>query len=225
MRDNRKTEGVLDLIASVGSQQQLVQEISAENIINLYRELPDSGRAELFEPVAPIAHELMTRGTSDERSMMQYQDARNTFTMFASYDRGRDDATTIDTSTSMSYAQTNVYSHAPTTVDVDRSLPPTPISESLQVSPVEGRFSRRVMARKHSDLLVEESAAVKSVCGAIGRVPPHILLHPRQRGVGHSSNASMVLDMEIVISPYSEHDFVSSLNAFNESERSTRAFF
>ena len=223
MRDNHKREGVLDPTASVGSQQQLVQEISAENIINLYRELPDSGRAELFEPFAPIAHEIMTRGTSDERSMIQYQDARNTFTMFASHDRGRDDATTIDTSTSMSYAQSNVYSHDPKTVDLHRSLPPIPISESLQVSPVEGRFSRRVMARRHS--VIEGSAAVKSVCGAIGRVPPHILLHPRQRGFGHSSNASMVLDMEIVISPYSEHDFVSSLNAFNESERSSRAFF
>ena len=225
MRDDHKEEEVLDTPASMDSQQQLVQEISADNIISLYRELPDSARAELVEPCAPIAHELMTHGTSDESSTVQYHDARNTNTMPASHDRARDSPTTIDTSTSMSYVQTNVYSHNPKPVDVDRSLPPTPISESLQVSPVEGRFNRRGTARQRSDLLVEESAAVKSVCGAIGQVPPHILLHPRQRGLGHSSNASMVLDMEIVIPPYLEHDFVSPLNSYNDSKRGSRAFF
>ena len=225
MRIYHKGEVTLDPPASMESQQQLVQEISADNIINLYRELPDSGRAELFEASAPIAHELMTPGTSDERSTIQRHDARDTSTRSASRFRARDSSTTIDTSTSMSYVQTNVYSHNPKTVDMHRSLPPTPISESLQVSPVEGNFSRRVTARKGSDLLIEESAAVKSVCGAIGQVPPHILLHPRQRGLGHSSDASMVLDMEIIIPPYLEHDFVSPLNAYNDSERSTRAFF
>ena len=225
MHDNHKEEGVLDPPASMDSQQQLVQEISADNIISLYRELPDTGRAELVEPFAPIAHELMTHGTSDEKSTIQRHDMRNTSTMSTSHFGARDSSTTIDTSTSMSYIRTNVYSHNPKTVDVERSLPPTPISESLQVSPVEGRFSRRVMARKHSDLLIEESAAVKSVCGAIGQVPPHILLHPRQRGLGHSSDASMVLDMEIVIPPHSENDFVSPQKAYYESERSSRAFF
>ena len=225
MRGDHKEERVLDPPASMESQQQLVQEISADNIISLYQELPDNGRAELVEPFAPIAHELMTHGTSDERSTVQYHDARNAPTMSASHVRARDSSTTIDTSTSMSYVQTNVYSHNLKSVDVHRSLPPTPISESLQVSPVEGRFGRRVTARQRSDLLVEESAAVKSVCGAIGRVPPHILLHPRQRGFAHSSNASMVWDMEIIIPPDLENDFVSPLNAYNESERSTRAFF
>ena len=225
MRENHKEEGVLDPTASIDSQQQLVQEISAEKIISLYRELPDNGRAELFEPFAPIAHELMTRGTFDERSTIQRHDARNTSTMSASHSRARDTSTTIDTSTSMSYVQTNVYSQNPKPVDVERSLPPTPISESLQVSPVEERFSRRAMARKGSGLLVEESAAVKSVCGAIGQVPPHILLHPRQRGLGHSSTASMVLDMEIVIPPHSESNLVSPQNTYNESETSNRAFF
>ena len=220
MRDNHKREGVLCPTASMESQQQLVQEISADNIISLYRELPEDGRGELVEPNAPIAHELMPHATSDERSMIQYHDARNTSTMFASHDRARESSTTIDTSTDMS-----VRSQNPKTVDLYRSLPPTPISESLQVSPVEGRFSKGVIARKGSDLLIEESAAVKSVCGAIGRVPPHILLLPRQRGYGHSSNASMVLDMEIVIPPDLENDFVSPLNAYNESERSSRAFF
>ena len=225
MRGNHKETGSLDPPTSTESQQQLVQEISADNIISLYQELPDSARAELVEPFAPIAHELMTHGTFDERSMIQYHDARNTTTMFASHGRVRDSSTTIDTSTSTSIVQTDVCLPNPKTVDVYRTLPPTPISESLQVSPVEGRFGRRGTARQRSDLLVEESAAVKSVCGAIGHVP-HILLHPRQRGLGHSSNASMVLDMEVVIPPYLEHDFVSPLNdAYNESKRSSRAFF
>ena len=226
MRGNRKETGSLDPPASMESQQQLVQEISADNIISLYQELPDSARAELVEPFAPIAHELMTHGTFDERSMIQYQDPRNATTMFASHGRVRDSSTTIDTSTSTSIVQTNVCLPNPITMDVDRTLPPTPISESLQVSPVEGRFGRRGTARQRSDLLVEESAAVKSVCGAIGHVPPHILLYPRHRGLGHSSNASMVLDMEVVIPPYLENDFVSPLNdAYNESKRSSRAFF
>ena len=225
MLENHKGEGPLDPTASMASQQQLVQEISADNIISLYRELPDNGRAELFEPSAPIAHELMTRGHSDERSMIQYHNSRDTSKMPVSHVRVRDSSTTIDTSTSMSYGQTNVYSHNPRTMDVERSLPPTPISESLQVSPVEGKFSRRVTARQRSDLLVEESAAVKSVCGAIGQVPPHILLHPRQRALGHSSDASMVMDMEIIIPPYLENDFVSPLNSYNNSKRGSRAFF
>ena len=221
MRDNHKGERPLDPPASMDSQQQLVQEISADTIISLYRELPDSGRAELFEPSAPIVHELMTRGTSDERSTIQRHDPKNTSKIPVSHVRAHDSSTTIDTSTSMSYVQTNLYPHNPKTVHVDRSLPPTPIS----VSPVEGNFSRRVTARQRSNLLIEESAAVKSVCGAIGQVPPHILLHPRQRALGHASDASMVLDMEIIIPPYLENDFVSPLNAYNDSERSTRAFF
>lgn len=233
-------------------QQQSIQEISMDSLIGPHRELPDSGRAELLDvakpsgsgnevselsgpsepvahelvdPFAPAAYELMTHGTSEGRSMIQNHNARNKYTIFVANDMARESWTRIGTSTDDPRVETTICSQKSKTVDVDRSLPPTPISESPQVSPVIANFSGVVTTRKASEAFSEGSAAVHSVCGIMGQMPPHIRLNAWQRGLAHSSYASM--DMEIVVPPaLSEFEIIKPLmNIYKENEKSRRNFF
>ena len=126
------------------------------SLIGAYRELPDTGKSELLDetapskfrhemseqpqPSAPVAYELMTPFSSGERSMVQNHSARKRFAIFKSTNVSRKSWPSIDTSIEIPCVETIIYSQKPKKVDLDWSLPPTPISESLQVSPIMKNF-------------------------------------------------------------------------------------
>ncbi|KAF6237178.1 hypothetical protein HO173_004646 [Letharia columbiana] len=166
----------------------------------------------------------MTHGTADGRSMIQNHGARSKYTIFVSTNVSSQSWTSIGTSTDIPCVGTTICSQKPKTVDLDRSLPPTPISESPQISPVIADFSGSVTTRKGSEAFVERPAAGKSICGTMGRVPSHTRLNAWQRELAHLSYASM--DMEFVIpSGLSEAETIKPLNVYKEMERSRRNFF
>lgn len=236
-RDHHNGERLHDTIESMELQKESIQEITVNSLIGPHRELPDSGKAELsgssepvahelVEPFAPVAHLLMTHRTSDERPMTQIHDARNKYKIFVSNNITRKSWTSIGTSTDIPCVETTICSQKPKTIDVDRSFTATPISESLQVSPVTENFSRVITTKTGSVAFVERSAAVKSVCGIMGQVPPHTRLHASQRGLARSKYASV--GMEIVIPPglsEVEAAIIEPLNIYKRNGRSRGNFF
>lgn len=196
-RNHQHGERDHDIIDLTDLQQQPVREMAMHGFVGPPRQLSATGKAELLdaattsgsgkevselsgpsEPVAhelaetfaPVAYELMTHGTADGRSMIQNHGARSKYTIFVSTNVSSQSWTSIGTSTDIPCVGTTICSQKPKTVDLDRSLPPTPISESPQISPVIADFSGSVTTRKGSEAFVERPAAGKSVCGTIGRV-------------------------------------------------------
>ena len=132
-----------------------------------YRELPDSGKAELVDPFAPVAHELMTRPPSDGTSTLRVHAPRSKHTTFVSTSMSTRSWTSIDTSTDIQCAKVQKLEM----MNLNRSLPPTPISESPQVGPVAVKFDGATASRRTPGAIDDTSAAVGSVCVAVGPCP------------------------------------------------------
>lgn len=152
------------------------------SLIGLHRELSDSGKAE-----------LMARRPSDGRAMTQCHDERTNVSMQS--------RSGIGIPTNNPCVETTICSEKPQTVDVDRSLPRTPISESPRVSPLVADISGVVMKRKGSEVCVAMSAVVGSVLGATDQVPSRTRLDAWQRGLAHLSYASMEIESKLPAGP------------------------
>jgi len=154
------------------------REIDHNSMVGPVRELPDSGRVELFDdhsPTAPgnevsetsqalppVAHELRSHRSS--QVMIQLRTA-NTSNIFKSTRISRKSWTSVTSSNSTprvisvlaqhrvfdadgasvvtSSLEAEIYaSYMRKSLDLNRSLPPTPISESPQISPVVVNFDK-----------------------------------------------------------------------------------
>ncbi|CAD6593003.1 MAG: hypothetical protein ASARMPREDX12_006650 [Alectoria sarmentosa] len=123
-----------------------IQQIDTNNLCGP-REVPDTeivelrgGRSvlELEESPKPIRYELMANQDSAGHIMTQDLNARNRFAIFTSTGLLRESRPTVGTSTDKPNVEV-VNSASPPRgfQDLNRSLPPTPISESPQVWPFE----------------------------------------------------------------------------------------
>ena len=202
-------------------RQSSIQQIANNSLIGTYQELPDSGRAELVDPNAPVAYELMDQRPSDGTSMLRYHAPRSKSTKFVFIDMSTQSRTSVDTSSDTQYVQTQKLE----TKDLNRSLPPTPISESPQASPVAVNFNRAIASRRGRDVVDGRSAAVESTCErTMGYVLSPTHLNAWQRRFAHKSYASM--DMEIVVPPgLSEVEIIKPLNVIKKTEECRRNFF
>ena len=199
-------------------RQQSIQGTAKNSLTGPYQEHPGSGKAGLVNPIAPVAHELMTQRLSKETSMLQNHDPRSKHTTFVSTNPSTQSWTSIDIFFNVQCAKTQ----KPDNIDLDRPLPPTPISDSPHLSPVAVSFNSAMASRRGSDEVDARSAAVQSVIDVTGHVtsPP---THPNawQRRLAHSSHASM--DMEIVIPPgLSEVEIIRPLNVAKKKSEGCR---
>lgn len=218
------------------------------SLIGLHRELPDSGKQELLNMESPsgsgkevlelsgsseaVAHELperfsgaarktMTGYISKERPMTQHRNASNKCKIFVSTNMASESCTSIDTLSDIPCVETAISAYSAKAVFVNRSLPPTPISESPQVSPVEISFRRTLRVKKESETFVEESSAIKSLRGTTGGVLAHFYANSSQPEFPHMSLASM--NIEIMIPP--DIPEVKPLSFYKEDTASHSNFF
>lgn len=201
--------------------QQPIQEMAYNGLIGPYGELPNSEKAELVDPNAPVAHELMDQRPSDGTSMLRYHAPRNTNTTLILTNISTRSWTSIDTSSNTQCVQAQKLE----TIDLNRSLPPTPISESPQVGPVTVKFNGAIASRRDPDVIDGRSAAVESTCEKdMGHVQSPTHLNAWQRRFAHLSYASM--EMETVIPPdLLEVETIKPLNVVKKTEECRRNFF
>ena len=204
------------------SRQPSIQEIVNNSLTGPYQELPDSGKAELVGSFAPVAHEVMTQHPSDITSRLQNHASPSEYTLFVSTGVLTQNSTSIDTSSDIQRARTQ----RPETINLNRSLPPTPISESPQVSPFAANFNGAMASRRDPDVFDARSAALESIPETVGDVPSPTPTHLNawQRRFAHLSYASM--DMEIVVPPdLSDVEIIKPLNVTKKGEGYRRNFF
>lgn len=218
------------------------------SLIGLHRELPDSGKHELLNMESPsgsgkevlelsgsseaVAYELperfsaatrkvMTGYSSSGRPMTQRRNASNKCRILVSTNMGRESCTSIDTLTDIPCVETAISAYSAKAVFVTRSLPPTPISESPQVSPVEISFRRTLQLKKRSETFVEGSCAIKSFGGTTGGVLTQSYANSPQPEYPHMSIASM--NIEIMIPP--DIPEIKPLSFYKEDTASHSNFF
>jgi len=178
---------------------------------------------ELNEPTAPIAHELMSRD-SNERIMLQNHTAKSKYKIFMTTNISRRSWTSIGTSNEVPYVKTTISSQTANRVEIDRSLPPTPISESVQCSPIQGNFGQSVTTHNGHEALSNSPDIARSVYGDIGQISSPARLNAWQRSFAHLSYSSM--DLEIVIPPEStDVEIIKPLSIYNKRGRNRRNFF
>ena len=148
-----------------------LQEIDHNSLIGLYRELPESGIMELpdgrslsgpnadiqelSQPLTPGVHELLAYDDSSEKLVGQQQRIQNAIAISI--------CTTILTESWISVGAERDSPRVETfissgprpqeQVDLNRSLPPTPISESPQISPSMAAFEYK-LNKKHKNSLI-----------------------------------------------------------------------
>ena len=216
------------------------QEIAENSLIGPQRELPDNEIAELrgmsiaSQPSNQVQQretslhsipELRAQCTPQSKSLVQPPNSPCRRAISVSTKMTRHSWTSIGSSAKVPCVETTICSQTIKPIDVYRSLPSTPISESLQISPIVEDFDRYIRAGKCSDVIRERSALVKSVCGSLSRVPSNgRRLNAWQRSFAHLSYTSM--DIEITIPPgMSEPDIIRPLNIPNIRGKSRRNFF
>ena len=201
--------------------QHSIQEIANNSLVGPYRELPDSGKAELVDPTAPVAHELMNHRPSDGKITLHYHAPRSKCTTIVSTNMLTQNWTSIDTSSDMQCAKVQKLEMT----NLNRSLPPTPISESPQVGPIAVIFNGVLASEQGPDISDERSAAEDFPCAStMRRVPSPTHLNAWQRRFAHLSHASM--DMEIVIPPgLSEVEIIKPLKITKKTEVSRSNVF
>ncbi|KAL6714321.1 hypothetical protein ACLMJK_007744 [Lecanora helva] len=224
------------------------KEIGINSLIGNHQELPDSGKAELG-PIDPLleyrndgsqperlssSESCEARGSSHdammsvhqalEGSMINDKSARNKNKIFVSTDISRQSWANNDLSKEMANVKTTISSRSNQKSETDRSLPPTPISESMQTSPILKYFGRPLGSGETSDAISTQSAMLKSTHGHVGRVASPTPLNAWQRAFAHLSYSSM--DMEIVVPPgSSEEEIIRPLTIYKRNGRSRRNFF
>ena len=165
---------------------QGIATIARNSLTVPYQELPDSGKAELVDPSAPVAHELMSQRLSNETSRLQNHDPRSKHTTSVSSNMSTQSWTCIGRFFNIKCAKIQELKK----IDLDRPLPPLPSSASSHHSPLVVNFNRVTASRRGSSESGYEATAHVSR-------PTH--LKAWQRRFAYSSHSSM--DMEIVMSP------------------------
>jgi len=175
---------------SEASEDCSIKEMDLNSLIQMYRELPDNGKAELLDQTTasgsghkiselssphdspPIVHELMTHYSLDHISLTQSRSARDKFAIVVSTNMSSQSKLSANTSAGFPSMKTTISSSRAKGVDLDRSLPPTPISESVQISPIMTTFNRGTSARRGSETVLGQGAEVSHVVGRTGQTMP-----------------------------------------------------
>lgn len=220
-----------------------VREIDQNSLCGPYRELPDSGKAELLDEhspsgsgkdisemaqaLPPVVHELRTTRSSKEPSMVHIGSKAG---IFISTNLSRKSWTSIDSSdgtprietvissspwhSSLALAKSSVHSfntereilasYSRKSLDLDRSLPPTPISESPQVSPIVGLFNHRFITPQPLQIMLKGKN--KSMSAVISPKTP-------------TSKYSTLRGLETVIPPNRSDSDVSDMSASSKEEQ------
>ena len=235
------------------------REIGMNSLIGIYRELPEDEIAELHgigppsnpsnetanlnraatyrtnEDQGLVTHEIMDPHASlpDERFTIRNIRGESNYKIFVSTNLSQQSWASVDLALDAPVVETTISSHNSSVLDIERSLTPTPISESVQTSPVKANFGKRVRRGTTSDATTKRAAIVRSSHGTVGHVVPvspspssprRPPLNAWQRSLAHLSYSSM--DMEIVIPPgASEIDVVNPLNIRKPTGRRHRRNF
>ena len=262
-RENRKRKAQpVSRDPSIRANISSVQEIAMNSLIGLYRELPEDGVAELHysEPrcdpnnetsnsTTATAHQSdkilspTTRETLDprasnpsERFIVHNIRGESNYKISVSTNLSRQSWASADLALETPIVETAISTLNNVHINpaLDRSLPTTPISESIQTSPITATFSKRVKRGMASDATTKRAAIVRSSHGTVENIPfppsaisptsRHPPLNAWQRALAHLSYSSM--DMEIVIPPgASEVDIVNPLNIRKPTGRRNRRNF
>lgn len=251
-RNARRAERSCHSTKPTDSSQQLdtpdnfaLQEIAMNSLIDIYRELPDRGKVELLDasaptgsghdiselsqPSLPIAHELMTHRSSDELSITQYPGRKDKLAILVSTNISRESRASTGPSTGLARIETTISSQQTKEINLDRSLPPTPISESLQVSPVVASFHNSSITGKGIITVLEGASITSSIRGSIGQTPTNTPIDVGEddstlHGSPFWNYSSM--ELEIVVPPgHSEAIVIKPLNIYKNDGRRRCNFF
>ena len=213
-----------------------IQEIAINSLIDIYRELPDSGKAELLDaststgsgheiselsqPSLPIVHELMTHCSSDESLMAQSLRPKDESAILVSTNMSRESWANTSPPAGVASIETIISTQKTKEVDLDRSLPPTPISESLQVSPVVASFHECFMTGEGITSVLEEASVARSLLGTIGQVSSDTLFAEGENDSVSRENPPCyhpLRGLEVVVPPgHSEADIHTPSNIYTK---------
>lgn len=174
---NRNGGRLFEKERSVQSESsEFPQEIDMKSLIEIYEELPDSGKAELLDqtmlsgsgqeiselsqPSVSIIHELMAHRSSDQSSTIQVYKPGGTRVSIGSTDSANRSTTNTGVWTDTVCGGTTISSQRSKTIDLNRSLPPTPMYENFQVTPIEEGFPDLLIAGKDIGLQLEEGSVM-----------------------------------------------------------------
>ena len=220
----------------------VAQEIAIRSLIDLGRELPDNGRLELHdmtrpraqacetpsrcastrvhelqEPCAPIAHELQSPNNHEHGIVIQDQRAKSKTGIIVSTNMTRQSCTGEIATTEIPCVKTTISSPKCGLVNLNRSLPATPISESPQCSPQIAAFARQIRKKNSSDTSLALSALQDLPLNAWQRS----LRRPSLPRLSYTS-----MDMEIVIPPgVPDVEVVKPLSVRKKNGRKRGNFF
>lgn len=221
------------------------QEIDINSLIGAYRELSGRGRVEMLDKEAPsgsgfnilelsqpskaMAHELMAQHYSAYRPVLQVSKAQKHFRIFVAPDMSREDWASIAARSRHPNTNAIVSSPRSNAIDLDRSLPPTPISESMQVSPIMANFNEHLIARLDLDSRLSYRAAiVSSVFGEITHVhrSPSPLSNEDEDTILQRRPIYIPRGAEIAVPPWlSDIEFTKPLSFCKNNVSSRRNFF
>lgn len=213
------------------------KEIDMNSLIGHYRQMADNGRAELLEIAAPSGsghdlsdlthaseisaaasqrvHELMTYHSSNKLDTPNgiQNDPNDYCAIVVATDISQDSWFNRGPLTVTPSVETTIRSMPRAIANLDRSLPPTPISESAQNSPVVTDFQKRHAVIQDLRPSLRDLTALRAIPGNIAN------------RASRATSASM--ELEIVIPPgfsLSEAEVVRPLtirkSAFSGRERS-----
>lgn len=186
--------------------------------------------SEIAQALPPMVHELQTHRSSKEKPMVQIgikgaifiqtKFSRKSWTSIDSSDGTPCIETIISSSpwhSSLTLDKSSIHSfdtekeilasYRRRTLDLERALPPTPISESPQVSPVIGTFSHRFATPRPLQTILQ--GANRSMSAFISPKSP-------------ISKYSSLRGMETVIPPGRSDTDVSDISASSKEEQETR---
>lgn len=215
------------------------QESAKMSSLDLRKELPDSGgakrdiiarpsnsRAQVSEPMLPTTHklpdylarhayEVMNRRELDGRVVLHTQGAKKGPGVLISPNISSQMGIGQGAPIECPCVKTIISTQSANGADVDRSLPSTPISESVQTSPLVASFGQNLRTCEATQILPQRSAI-------LGPWP-----NAWQRSFGslrHLSYSSM--DMEIVVPPgLSELEVVQPLKIYKKDAKGRSNLF
>ena len=199
-----------------------VQEIDINSLIGIYRELPDSGKAELLDQATPTgsgnnifelsdpslegAHEIMTHQRLSQEALVSREEGANA--ILVSTEMSRRSYASSSASDKATDVETTVSSQQIKDSDRQRPLPSPPTSESHQSTP-----AAKSLDGCHS------TPPSKSSMKTDRRDPSHapITKHPSGSRTPYTSYSSM--EMEILVPP------IEPPNIHKKYVRRSRNFF
>ncbi len=187
---------------------------------NCFSELPVMEKAELLDETSPsgsgykikelsppvdVVHELSSHRSSKETYAVHKYQPTSKFAVYVSTGIRRESQTITSTKQSPGIKTTISSPPSDMTPNLDRSLPPTPISESPQVSPIAATFDTVTRTRRLEARSQRGASVAIGLSRTNGQDPPNTTIcsvaKPGQCGQQRSRRGGFSVDMEIVVPP------------------------